>query len=188
MNLSLYNQSYDLFCDLLPAGQIRLLEVGCGPGNICRYLLNKRPDLDILGTDQSLNMLALAEKNNPGARFMRLDARELSSLSESFDALVSGFCLPYLDPHAVRRFFADAYALLNKNGLLYLSFVEGPHGKAEWQEGSSGDRSCFWYFETERLCAELRHAGFSIANTLELAFTKANKNIEWHKILLARKA
>lgn len=61
MDLTLYNQTYDALCQTLPQNA-KLLELGCGPGNITRYLLQMRPDLSILATDTSYNMLELAKK------------------------------------------------------------------------------------------------------------------------------
>jgi ubiquinone/menaquinone biosynthesis C-methylase UbiE len=41
MDLSLYDDSYDAFCALLQKKDATILELGCGPGNITKYLLIK---------------------------------------------------------------------------------------------------------------------------------------------------
>jgi len=43
MDLDLYNNSYDIFCNLLKK-QPTILEIGCGPGNIPRYIISKIQD------------------------------------------------------------------------------------------------------------------------------------------------
>jgi trans-aconitate methyltransferase len=64
MDLDLYNDTYDIFCSLI--GQnAQIFEIGCGPGNITKYILSKRSDLQIEGIDIAPNMIKLAEKNNP---------------------------------------------------------------------------------------------------------------------------
>jgi trans-aconitate methyltransferase len=68
MNLDLYNETYDFICNSMVKDKSRLLEIGCGPGNISKYLLNKRPDYTIFGIDVAPNMVELATKNNPTAR------------------------------------------------------------------------------------------------------------------------
>ena len=75
MDLDLYNSTYDYICETIPKEKARLLDVGCGPGNITRYLLSKRPDFDIFGIDIAPNMVALAKKNNPSAGFAIMDSR-----------------------------------------------------------------------------------------------------------------
>ena len=40
MHFDLYNNSYNHLCRLLPQPKAEILEIGCGPGNISRYLLN----------------------------------------------------------------------------------------------------------------------------------------------------
>lgn len=65
MDLDLYDGTYNRFCDLLSNASASVLEIGCGPGNITRYLLGLNQDLKILATDVSDNMVRLAQKNNP---------------------------------------------------------------------------------------------------------------------------
>ena len=60
MDQSKYHDSFDLFCSSLTKANAELLELGCGPGNITKYLSSKRPDFSILGTDLSDKMLELA--------------------------------------------------------------------------------------------------------------------------------
>ena len=49
MDLTMYDDSYREFCELLPQDRDRVLDVACGPGNVSRYLMALRPDLDLLG-------------------------------------------------------------------------------------------------------------------------------------------
>ena len=82
MYLTIYNDSYDFVCKHLQQSNSKLLEVGCGPGNITKYLLTQRPDFDILGIDIAPNMIQLAEQNNPTATFKVLDALKINELNE----------------------------------------------------------------------------------------------------------
>lgn len=91
MDLDLYNDSYDLFCKQIKVHQAHILEIGCGPGNITKYLLEKRPDFQLLGTDIAPNMIVLAKKNNPTAEFQVMDARHIHQLSQKYDGIICGF-------------------------------------------------------------------------------------------------
>lgn len=39
MDLDLYNDTYDAFCQAVYKPGARIFEIGCGPGNITRYVL-----------------------------------------------------------------------------------------------------------------------------------------------------
>ncbi|HOT89709.1 MAG TPA: class I SAM-dependent methyltransferase, partial [Bacteroidales bacterium] len=56
MNFNLYNEMYDAFCEAIKIKNPEIFEIACGPGNITRYLLNKRPDFNIFGIDYSEKM------------------------------------------------------------------------------------------------------------------------------------
>ena len=64
MDLDLYDDTYDTFCEEVNIENATILEIGCGPGNITKYLLNKRPDFRIEGVDVSPNMILLAVANS----------------------------------------------------------------------------------------------------------------------------
>ena len=121
MDFDFYHDTFNTFCELLEKEQTRVLELACGPGNITQYLLNKLPHLSILATDLAPNMVALAKQNNPTIEAQVLDSRDISSLNEKFDAIVSGFCTPYLPRQDVAQLIKDCRIKLTDNGLLYLS-------------------------------------------------------------------
>ena len=82
MDVGLYHDSFDLFCNTIEKENAAILEIACGPGNISRYLLAMRPGFQLLGIDLSANMIALAKTNNPTAEFVILDAREITKLNK----------------------------------------------------------------------------------------------------------
>lgn len=144
MDFDLYNDTYDTFCRLLRP-DAHVLEIGCGPGNITRYLLDKRPDLKILATDFSPEMIKLAQKHNPEAEFELLDCREISSLNRKFDAVVIGFCVPYLDYAESTKLLADSADLMTGSGLIYLSSIEDKHDKSQITMSSDGKMGTMVY-------------------------------------------
>lgn len=186
MKLELYNESYDLLCQLMTNGAY-VLEVGCGPGNISHYLYSKRNDIHILATDASENMVKLAKKNNPETDCMVLDVREIISLERSFDLIVAGFCLPYLFQLEANKFFEDSFHLLNIGGLLYVSFVQGDVDQSGVLEGSTGDSIYFNYYETEIVLNQLNELGFSIVKVFEFSYHNQPDQLEKHIVVLAEK-
>lgn len=184
MHLDLYDQSYDLFCSLISKTNAAVLEIGCGPGNICQYLLKQRPDLKILGTDFAPNMIALATKNNPGAEFKLLDARQTKTLDRTFDAVISGFCLPYLSHSEVQTLIEDLKSMLLPKGVIYLSFVPGDPAQSGMMTSGTGDRTYFYYHAQYQILEVLTGNGFKILAQQEIEYTRPGGN-ETHCVLIA---
>jgi ubiquinone/menaquinone biosynthesis C-methylase UbiE len=159
MDLNLYNDTYDLFCSLAKPGA-KILELGCGPGNITRYLLAQRPDLAITGTDVAPAMVALAKANNPSARFAVLDCRVLHTLNGSYDGIVCGFCMPYLSRADCAKLITDVARLLHPGGLFYCSAMEGDYDRSGYETGSTGLRSYVYYHQADDIAEQLQQQGF----------------------------
>ena len=187
MDLDLYNETYDYICDSISKVNPKILEIGCGPGNIAKYLLAKRPDFDIFGIDVAPNMIELAKKNNPNAKYAVMDCRNISEITTKFDAIICGFCLPYLSHTDNRKLIANFKNLLRENGLIYISFVEGDPNNSGFQIGSSGDRSFFYYHEIESLTLALNESKFEILRIFKLEYKKLGSKSEFHIILIAQK-
>lgn len=178
MNVDLYKESLDFFVDSLPSKSASILELGCGPGNITRHLLNKNPHLKITGTDLSVNMLELAKKNNPSAKFQMLDCRDLHKIKDKYDALVFGFCLPYVTKEEAIKMIHDGAKILNPGGLLYISTMEDDYTKSELQTGSTGDQVFIHYHQENYLRETLEKEGFQITHLSRKEYVDGNgKNV-----------
>ena len=177
MEFDLYNDSFDVFCNALPKANASILELGCGPGNITRYLLKKRPDFKILGTDLAPNMLALARINNPTAEFKELDCRDILSLGTTYDGIMCGFCLPYLSKEEALQLIADAAKTLHPKGVLYLSTMEDDYSNSGWKTGSSGKEIYMHYHQADYLTAKLEASGFEVIDLRRKDFPETNGTI-----------
>ena len=188
MDLDLYNSTYDAFCELVKVKNAYILELGCGPGNITRYLQNARLDFKILGTDIAPNMVQLARKNVPTATFEEMDARDIGKLNQSFDGIVCGFCLPFLSALETDQFIADSSSLLKDKGVIYLSFVAGDGSLSGYKKGSSGDRIYFHHHPLESILSSLKNAGFENLVVTHVEFSKTEKGTDVHTIIIGNKS
>ena len=162
MDTSLYHDTFDLFCDKIPVQNANILEIACGPGNITKYLLLKRPDFKIFGIDLAPKMIALARINNPSAEYALMDCREISKIDKKYDGIMCGFCLPYLSRAEAIQLISDASNLLTAHGILYLSTMEDDHSKSGLQQSGSGDEVYVNYHQEDYLTSALTSNGFDI--------------------------
>lgn len=166
MDVSLYSKSLNYFLSKLPE-KAKLFELGCGPGNIARYILSQKPQLVLTATDLSPEMLKLAEKNNPGIKTALLDCRNLRNDKNFNDAIICSFCIPYLNPSETERVIQNISSKLNDNGLLYLSFIKGESETTELQVSKKGDKLYTHYYSAEFLTKILEANHFNILHTSE---------------------
>jgi 2-polyprenyl-3-methyl-5-hydroxy-6-metoxy-1,4-benzoquinol methylase len=187
MDFNLYNESYEFFCSTISKYNPKILDIGCGPGNITKFLYSKRPDFDIYGIDFSPNMIELAKKNNPSVRFSVMDCRDISNFKTTYDGIICGFCLPYLSGEECTSFISDCYNLLNHEGILYLSFVDDHPNKSGYQVSSTGDKVFFHYYRLEDIKKQLIINKFQEINLFKYDYKKSEFTNELHIVLTARK-
>ncbi|MCE3259221.1 MAG: methyltransferase family protein [Bacteroidetes bacterium] len=188
MDLDLYDDTYDQFCSLIPVTNASILEIGCGPGNISRYLLRKNPGYRIHGIDAAPNMIDLAIKNNPAAEFSVMDCRNVLSINKTFDGIISGFCMPYISKEECQKQIQDCYTLLNKGGVFYMSVIEGDYNKSGFETTSDGkEKFHVYYHEADYLLKFLSEAGFGTPESTRLDFPRADGSVLKNLILISRK-
>ncbi|MCL1089717.1 methyltransferase domain-containing protein [Shewanella profunda] len=165
MEFASYTQTYDALINNITHHN-HLLDIGCGPGNISRYLAAKIPQMKVFGIDLSPNMIELAKQNVPTGQFEIMDNRQLGRLNTlsagSFDIIACGFCLPYLSKVDLVDFFKQLSMLICPDGLVYLSTMEDVDSRSGLQTGSSGDSVYVHYHQYDFIEQQLITNGFQI--------------------------
>lgn len=188
MDLDLYDDTFAVFCSMVEKRGARIFEVGCGPGNITRYVLTKRPDFKILATDLAPNMISLAKEINPAADFMVMDCREIGHMKEKFDGIVCGFCMPYLSKTECAQLIFDCANLLNAGGIFYFSLIEDRYDRSGYETSSNGKESLFvYYHEEDYLRKSLSENNFELADLGRKKYTRADGTENTHLVIIAKK-
>lgn len=187
MDVNLYGDTLDYFCEHLKVKQAEILELACGPGNITKYLLNKRPDFKILGTDLAPQMIELAKINNPMADFQLMDCRDIAKLDKQYDGIMCGFCFPYLSKEEAIQLIADASTILKPKGVLYISTMEDDYEKSDFKKGSTGDEIFMHYHQADYLCDALKATNFKLLTLKRQDYPTQDGSKTTDLILIAQK-
>jgi len=187
-SLDQYNASYDTFCELLPQNA-KVFEMGCGPGNVTQYVLNKRPDLQYTASDLAPNMLALAKKHNTNVHFLQLDCREIATLNQKFDAIIGAFVLPYLNKAECATLISHCAKLLSPKGVLYLSTMEDDYDQSGFENTSfSDDDQVYIHYHQENYVKEcLFKNGFEMLHLIEQPCHEPDGRVYNDMIFIARR-
>lgn len=163
MDVSLYAAPFNVFFENIPDDGANILDIACGPGNITKYLLDRKPEYDILGIDLSSKMLELAQTNNPTAKFQLMDCRQINKIEQKFDGITCGFCLPYLTRKEAVDLIATASGLLKPGGVFYLSTMEeNQDNQSRYQLSSTGDQVWVNYHKEDYLTKGFHENNFEV--------------------------
>jgi len=77
-----------------------VLDVGCGNGRLLEAFQDK--NINYLGVDNSLELIALAQKNYPNYKFLVKDILDLSCLDKQYDLVISVAVLHHLPSFELR--------------------------------------------------------------------------------------
>jgi len=146
----------DRLAKAMPAGEV--LDLGCGPGHVARYLQER--GVRVRGLDVSQEMVRRARDLNPGIGFLQGDMRDLAFPDKFFSGVVAFYSIIHLGPAELEPVFIELRRVLRPDGLLALSFHIGSevrHIDALWGVRTSLD---FVFFEQDQVVGALRRAGF----------------------------
>ncbi len=187
MDVSGYSESLDKLGELLNASEGTILELGCGPGNITRFMLNRFPHLKITAIDLAPDMIAIAKSLNPEATYEVMDCREINKIDSKYDAILCGFCLPYLSRQEAIQLISDSAVKLNTTGVIYISTMEDHNSKSGYVSGSTGDQLFMNYHECSYLIEALRNENFEVVYEKHLPLAADPENITKDLVLIAKK-
>lgn len=123
----------DSFADSV-RGRGEICEIGCGPGQIARYLQDR--GLNMRGIDLSSEMVRCASRLNPDISFEQGDMLMLQAADESLAGIVSFYAIIHLRREDVTQALKEMHRTLQPGGKLLVSFHggDGELHRDEWYE------------------------------------------------------
>lgn len=150
----------------------RVIEIGCGTGNLSILIKRLHPQAEVIGLDPDPKVLAHARRKTErqllSVQLHRGFAEELPYLDASFDRVFSAFMFHHLEPDEKEKTLQEAQRVLKPSGSLHLvDFGGAKVGSdgfiARLQHRSERLRDNFG----DRIPTLMREAGF--ANPMEVA-------------------
>ncbi len=160
----------DFLCQTLPK-TAKVLEIGAGTGIQTLGLLQYFSD--VTGIDISPDLLRVAEKRAPGAKYEVMDAHNPNYADESFDAVVGISILHHLNWELALK---SAHRLLKHGGVVRFSepnmlnpqiFLQK---NIPWLKRLAGDSPDETAFTRWQIASALRKAGFERINVRPFEF------------------
>ncbi|SDG63122.1 class I SAM-dependent methyltransferase [Desulfosporosinus hippei] len=180
-----YQQMIKEFINLLEPG-IKVLDLGCGPGNVARQLMLVGKNFTLKGIDLSEEMIKLARKNAPAGDFSCEDIRDISFKTESFDAVFLSFCIVHLNQSEVLSLLQKVSNYLKREGKLYLSFMEGKKDGFE-KTSFSKEEIYYFYHPAQSVKKILEDNHFSIIEIKEQDYPESDGSITTDVFIFAEK-
>jgi len=188
MDLQLYKHTFDHLLErLVPDAAV--LELGCGPGNVIRYLKTKRPDLQIVGIDLAPEMIKAASIANPDSVFQLMDIRQAAALEGNFDAVIAAFTIPYLSPSDLPDLFQQMKRLTSaKKGLLYVSCMEGSPEKSGFEKTSFTGASEMYiqYYTRHEIESLITRQDFTITQRFLIDYPESDGSFTTELVYIAK--
>jgi SAM-dependent methyltransferase len=150
------------FADLVKDNGV-ICELGCGPGQVARYLKDR--GVDVRGIDLSEAMVKVASRLNPDIPFSHGDMMALDLADDSLAGIVLFYSIIHIERAEVTRALREMRRVLEPGGELLMSFHsgEGELHRDEWfGQTVSID---FRLFEATEMAGYLQAAGFESIKT-----------------------
>lgn len=140
-------------------------DMGCGPGQIARYL-HDQGIKTVFGIDLSSGMIAKAQQLNPDIPFRTGDMLNLPDADNSWAGIAAFYSIIHIPREAAITALQEMHRVLQPGAWLLLTFHIGEithHTEEWWGESVSID---FVYFNVAEMEANLKEAGFTIKETI----------------------
>jgi SAM-dependent methyltransferase len=141
-------------------GRGPVIEIGCGPGQVARFL--HELGVDVSGVDLSPAMVEQARRLNPGVAFQVGDMTALEFRDASVAAIAAFYAIVNLTGDLRREAFREMARVLAPGGLLLLSFHVGGEELQEKEFLGRPIEMNFYLLDAERIRTELQSEGLAV--------------------------
>jgi SAM-dependent methyltransferase len=148
------------------AGRGPVCDLGCGPGQIARYLQSCGVK-EVFGIDLSPQMVAEAAALSNGIPFRQGNMLALDDPDQNWAGAAAFYSIVHFSLEQVKLAFREVYRVLKPGGYFLIAFHIGTdvvHIENWWEQEVNLD---FVFFETKSIEAVLGETGFMIEEVVE---------------------
>lgn len=168
-------------------GRGRVCDMGCGPGQVARFL--REAGADAFGLDLSPGMIEQARRLNPGMKFREGNLLALDLEEGSLAGVTAFYAIVNLPAELRPQAFREVWRVLRPGGLLLLAFHVGGKRLPVAELFGRPITMDFYLLDRGEVEAELQDAGFEIAEVRERdPYPPPVEHQSRRAYLLARKA
>jgi SAM-dependent methyltransferase len=149
----------------------RLADVGCGPGHVTRFLAGLQDD--VIGVDDSPQMIVVAKDRAPELRFEVASMLDLPVASEAWAGAVAFYSVIHFDEGDRSKAWRELARVIRPDGWLLVAFhIDGPE-----QDIGSVNHLTEWFghavdleghfLDPSAVCSEIQREGFEVMARLE---------------------
>src|SRR5258708_36191887 len=155
----------DRFADSIGGNGV-VCDLGCGPGQIARYLHER--GVTVCGMDLSAEMIEHARQLNPGIEFHREDMRALPVRDNTWAGIAAFYAIVNLPSDDIVKALHEMMRVLKPDGRLLLSFHLGDDSRhLEEDLWGTGAALEVTLFRASTIKGYVRDAGFEIDEVVE---------------------
>jgi SAM-dependent methyltransferase len=154
----------DAFADRV-RGAGPVVDVGCGPGHVTRYLAER--GADARGVDLSPGMVAQARALHPGLEFRVGDVTALDADDDAWAGAVAYYSLIHLPRPGAVPALRELSRVLRPGAPLLVAFHAGDETRHMDEWWGQPVRLDFVFFTAGEMAGYLREAGFTVAQVTE---------------------
>ena len=137
-----------------------ILDLGCGSGRDSKIFADK--GYKVMGIDLSRKMIETCNKLVKNADFKVMDMMKLNFKDDSFDAVWANAAFCHISKKDIPKAIKEAYRVLKKDEIFYLSLKEGKGELLEADERYGGVKKFWSFFQKKEIEKILKKTGFKI--------------------------
>lgn len=153
------------FCELTKNVGL-VCDIGCGPGEVARFLKNF--GVDVFGMDLSEEMIKEAIRLNPDISFETGDMKDLKLNNDSLSGITAFYAIVNLTLDDVKQAIGEFHRVIKANGHLLISFHIGDN-EAVTVEKTVHEETAFLdfrFFNIDDILKIIEAMGFDVMETI----------------------
>ena len=154
--------------DRLAAGTLgrgQVCDMGCGPGQVARYLHDA--GASVFGLDLSPRMIEVARRLNPDISFREENMMALNLPDGALAGIAAFYAIVNIPEESLPSVFREMHRVLQPGGLLLMAFHAGSEviqTEELWGQAVSMD---FFFFQPLSIRLKLEAVGFGVEEIIE---------------------